>query len=1056
MRIFRGLLALLVVPILASVAVPREANAQDPGYSPYVLKSNGLMTGPLKFKDFANGSEPFACNAANAGKVVYSTTDGTLRICNGAAWTSIVSAMGSVAFSSVTAGTNAAALVVGTGGSLSASGSGTINATTLNGATFAAPTAIGSGTPAAGTFTTLAADTVTAPTVTGSYPAVGTSSGPEGILAINPTSAAAGVPQYSPNVTLESQQWISGDAVSRSFRWMMQNRPTQHADSAKSTLVWRASAIYLGGSFDRMSLDQDGLLTVATLAAGSGSPFAVASSGAITGRVSLLLDTATATDDRIKLLPFVGGAARFTGTITTADLSADRTITLADVDGTVYTTGNPPTSVSGNAGSATYASAVTVADDTTTNATMYPLWVTAATGNLATKLSSTKLSFNPSTGLLTSTGFSGPLTGNVTGNVSGSSSSTTGNAATATILATTRAINGTNFNGSADITANLPTTQVSTSASFFPVFVASSSSGVQVADIGTGLSFNPSTNVLTTTTFSGALSGNATTASTVTGTGTNTATSSQLGVVSTTTGLLQLAHASSSFLTTLTAGNAAAARTWTWPANFGAAACVLTDAAGDGVLSCAAASGGVTSLAGTALQITASAATGAVTLSLPSAVTLPGSLIVTTTSSHLGAMSQTTDAIATAQTVGLLLQNTTQADGSGGGNSQYSPAIKFLGSARKTTATAATHTDYGLIQYRAVTGGARTQGIFSFYTNLNAAGEFLMADLVVSSSSGASLAFGAGANVGFVNNCTFIGPAAGNSTQSGNNNTGVGNGILTNLTSGTDNFAGGYLSGNGINAASFNTFVGSLAGYTGSGQLTTAQNSIAIGYSAGTTANSQGTLGSINGTTDWYIGYGFPTKATPSAVTLQVAGGTGTDNVAGAFNIAGGKSTGAGAVSVINFQTGTILATASTAQTLATHLTVGGGVLTTGIAPITFANAHLSSTQTTKPTTTLTSTTLNDGAGSGASITVANGSTDNKAVITITAGNGVPTAGIAGQLVFQSAFASAPTCTLQAIDTGGFARFLYVSATAVDKVTIAADAAFVTGTAHSYNVLCME
>ncbi len=42
---------------------------------------------------------------------------------------------------------------------------------------------------------------------------------------------------------------------------------------------------------------------------------------------------------------------------------------------------------------------VTVADDTTTNATMYPTWVTAATGNLPIKVSSTKMTFNPSTGL---------------------------------------------------------------------------------------------------------------------------------------------------------------------------------------------------------------------------------------------------------------------------------------------------------------------------------------------------------------------------------------------------------------------------------------------------------------------------------------------------------------------------------------------------------------------------------------------------------------------------------------------------------------------------------
>jgi hypothetical protein len=74
-----------------------------------------------------------------------------------------------------------------------------------------------------------------------------------------------------------------------------------------------------------------------------------------------------------------------------------------------------------------------ITNDTTTNATYYPVWANGTSGSLTTAyVSSTKLSFNPSTGVLTATGFSGPLTGNVTGNVSGSSGSCTGNAATAT------------------------------------------------------------------------------------------------------------------------------------------------------------------------------------------------------------------------------------------------------------------------------------------------------------------------------------------------------------------------------------------------------------------------------------------------------------------------------------------------------------------------------------------------------------------------------------------------------------------------------------------------
>lgn len=75
---------------------------------------------------------------------------------------------------------------------------------------------------------------------------------------------------------------------------------------------------------------------------------------------------------------------------------------------------------------------------------------------------------------------------------------------------------------------NMATVAVSNSASYFPIFAASSSNGNQAFNLGTGLSFNPSTNVLTATTFSGALSGNATTATDTTsktGTGSTYATS---------------------------------------------------------------------------------------------------------------------------------------------------------------------------------------------------------------------------------------------------------------------------------------------------------------------------------------------------------------------------------------------------------------------------------------------------------------------------------------------------------------------------------------------------
>ena len=92
-------------------------------------------------------------------------------------------------------------------------------------------------------------------------------------------------------------------------------------------------------------------------------------------------------------------------------------------------------------GGSTTPTDITVADESS-DATCFPLFVTAATGDLAPK-SGSNLAFNSSSGILTATGFAGALTGNVTGDASGSSGSTTGNAATATALATGRTISAT-------------------------------------------------------------------------------------------------------------------------------------------------------------------------------------------------------------------------------------------------------------------------------------------------------------------------------------------------------------------------------------------------------------------------------------------------------------------------------------------------------------------------------------------------------------------------------------------------------------------------------------
>lgn len=86
---------------------------------------------------------------------------------------------------------------------------------------------------------------------------------------------------------------------------------------------------------------------------------------------------------------------------------------------------------------------------------------------------------------------------------------TTGLAAKATILATTRAINGVNFDGSAPITVPMNNANDATNADYFVVFT-STQAGNFAALTSTGLKFHPSTGILTATGFAGPLVGNVT------------------------------------------------------------------------------------------------------------------------------------------------------------------------------------------------------------------------------------------------------------------------------------------------------------------------------------------------------------------------------------------------------------------------------------------------------------------------------------------------------------------------------------------------------------------
>lgn len=137
------------------------------------------------------------------------------------------------------------------------------------------------------------------------------------------------------------------------------------------------------------------------------------------------------------------------------------------------------TAFGGFNGTATAATALTVANDISTSSTVYPTWATTDVGNVPQYVSTTALTFVPSTGVLTATAFSGD----------GSS------------LVNVNATNAVNT------TYTTITDNTSSSSTVYLTWVSANTGNLPQTVSSTKLTFVPSTGILTATGFAGAING---------------------------------------------------------------------------------------------------------------------------------------------------------------------------------------------------------------------------------------------------------------------------------------------------------------------------------------------------------------------------------------------------------------------------------------------------------------------------------------------------------------------------------------------------------------------
>ena len=265
-----------------------------------------------------------------------------------------------------------------------------------------------------GTAVTISYNTVGAPSITGTN-----ASGTWGI-SITGNSATVTNGLYSTG-SYSNPTWLTsilGSIVSGAVATA--TTATNVAGGAAGSLVYQSGA----STTTTLALG----ITNYVLTAGASAPQYVAQSTLSVGSATTATTATNLAGGGAGYIPYQSGAGA------TSFLASGTTGQVLTSNGTSAPTWSTPTS---------YA---TVTDDTTTAATRYPLFANQTTGNLTTEyVSSTKLQYNPSTGVFTSTSFSGAGTG-LTGTASGLSIG--GNAATATsATSATTATTATNLAG---------------------------------------------------------------------------------------------------------------------------------------------------------------------------------------------------------------------------------------------------------------------------------------------------------------------------------------------------------------------------------------------------------------------------------------------------------------------------------------------------------------------------------------------------------------------------------------------------------------------------------